>query len=30
VVVPWTEFGKYLSPQGAAIFGGEQPENDNP
>jgi len=30
VVVPWREFQTYLSPQGAAIFGGEQPENDNP
>jgi hypothetical protein len=30
VVVPWTEFRQYLSPQGAAIFAGEQPANDNP
>jgi len=30
VVVPWTEFRTHLSPQGAAIFGGEQPANDNP
>jgi hypothetical protein len=30
VVVPWTAFRQYLSPQGAAIFGGQQPADDDP
>lgn len=29
VFVPWTAFQQYLSPQGAAIFGGQRPESDN-
>ena len=29
VFVPWTAFQSYLSPQGAAIFGGQRPESDN-
>jgi hypothetical protein len=28
VFVPWTAFRQYLSPQGAALFGGERPKND--
>ena len=28
VFVPWTAFRQYLSPQGAAIFGGERPKSD--
>jgi len=28
VFVPWTTFRHYLSPQGAAIFGGERPKSD--
>jgi hypothetical protein len=26
--VPWTEFRRYLSPEGTAIFGGTQPQSD--
>jgi hypothetical protein len=26
--VPWTAFKDFLSPEGAALFGGERPEND--
>ena len=29
VFVPWTAFRSHLSPQGAAIFGGQRPESDN-
>jgi hypothetical protein len=29
VFVPWTELKPYLSPTGAALFGGERPEGDN-
>ena len=29
VFVPWTAFQSHLSPQGAAIFGGQRPESDN-
>jgi len=29
VFVPWTAFEAHLSAQGAAIFGGQRPENDN-
>jgi hypothetical protein len=28
VFVPWTKFQQYLSQQGAALFGGERPQND--
>jgi hypothetical protein len=28
VFVPWTAFRQYLSPQGAALFGGERPKSD--
>ena len=28
VFVPWTKFQQYLSPQGAALFGGERPHDD--
>jgi hypothetical protein len=28
VFVPWTKFQQYLSPQGAALFGGERPTDD--
>jgi hypothetical protein len=28
VFVPWTKFQQYLSPQGAAMFGGERPQDD--
>ncbi len=28
VFVPWTDFKAYLSPQGAALFGGSRPESD--
>jgi uncharacterized protein DUF3298 len=28
VFVPWTKFQQYLSPQGAALFGGERPDDD--
>jgi hypothetical protein len=28
VFVPWAAFSQYLSPQGAAIFGGERPKAD--
>jgi hypothetical protein len=28
VFVPWTVFRQYLSPQGAARFGGERPKSD--
>lgn len=28
VFVPWTAFRQYLSPQGAALFGGERPKAD--
>ncbi len=28
VFVPWTVFWQYLSPQGAALFGGERPKSD--
>jgi hypothetical protein len=28
VFVPWTKFQQYLSPQGAALFGGERPQDD--
>lgn len=28
VFVPWTAFSRYLSPAGAAIFGGERPKAD--
>ena len=28
VFVPWTAFRQYLSPQGAVVFGGEQPKGD--
>ena len=28
VFVPWTKFQQYLSPQGAALFGGERPNDD--
>jgi hypothetical protein len=28
VFVPWAKFREYLSPEGAAIFGGERPKND--
>jgi hypothetical protein len=28
VFVPWTAFRQYLSPQGAAFFGGERPKSD--
>jgi hypothetical protein len=28
VFVPWTAFRQYLSPQGAATFGGERPKSD--
>ena len=28
VFVPWTKFQQYLSPQGAALFGGERPKDD--
>jgi hypothetical protein len=28
VFVPWTKFRQYLSPEGAAIFGGERPKDD--
>jgi hypothetical protein len=28
VFVPWTAFKAYLSPAGAAVFGGERPESD--
>jgi hypothetical protein len=28
VFVPWTKFREYLSPVGAAIFGGERPKSD--
>lgn len=30
VFVPWMEFRSHLSAQGAAIFGGTQPKDDNP
>jgi hypothetical protein len=26
--VPWTAFRQYLSPEGAALFGGTRPGND--
>ncbi len=29
VFVPWTAFQALLSPQGAALFGGQRPESDN-
>jgi hypothetical protein len=29
VVVPWSAFRQFLSPQGAAIFGGERPKDDD-
>ena len=29
VFVPWTAFRTLLSPQGAALFGGQRPESDN-
>jgi hypothetical protein len=29
VFVPWTAFQSHLSPEGAAIFGGQRPESDN-
>jgi hypothetical protein len=29
VFIPWTAFRDDLSPQGAAIFGGQRPESDN-
>jgi len=29
VAVPWVEFRTYLSPLGAAIFGGERPKDDD-
>lgn len=29
VVVPWTAFRQFLSPQGAAIFGGDRPKDDD-
>jgi hypothetical protein len=29
VFVPWSAFREYLSPVGAAIFGGQRPESDN-
>jgi hypothetical protein len=28
IFVPWTDFKFFLSPEGAAIFGGERPEKD--
>jgi hypothetical protein len=28
VFVPWTAFRQYLSPRGAALFGGERPKSD--
>jgi len=28
VFVPWAKFQQYLSPQGAALFGGERPQDD--
>jgi hypothetical protein len=28
IFVPWTDLKSYLSPEGAAIFGGERPEKD--
>ncbi len=28
VFVPWTDFRRYLSPEGAAIFGGTRPKSD--
>ena len=28
VFVQWTKFQQYLSPQGAALFGGERPKDD--
>jgi hypothetical protein len=28
VFVPWTKFQQYLSPQGAALFGGERPQDE--
>jgi hypothetical protein len=28
VFVPWTAFSQYLSPEGAALFGGERPQAD--
>jgi hypothetical protein len=28
VFVPWTDFKSYLSPEGAALFGGTRPEKD--
>src|SRR5262249_37511499 len=28
VFVPWTKFQQFLSPQGAALFGGERPQDD--
>jgi hypothetical protein len=28
IFVPWTDFKTFLSPEGAAIFGGERPEKD--
>ena len=28
VFVPWTDFRQYLSPEGAAIFGGTRPKDD--
>jgi len=28
VFVPWSAFRQFLSPQGAALFGGERPKSD--